>query len=154
MPKLTQADVFSMFESFDISSERVVEVLDSCADKDEAFNAFEGLKSLATIRYEEMRSGEVSAARFQEIKPTFERLMRISLKNYTPKKKKETTDEEDREKMRNSKAVLQMAKISKMLKNGDVTGLMKLLDPEADSREEKEAVEVMMRRFKNAMDKK
>lgn len=154
MPKLTQSDVFMMFEPFGISSERVVEVLDSCADKSEAFNAFEGLKSLATIRYEEMRSGEVSAARFQEVKPTFERLMRISLKNYTPKKKNPPTEEEDKEKMRNSKAVRQMAKISRMLKKGDAAGLMKLLDPDADSAEEKEAVEALLRRFQKSMDKK
>ncbi len=154
MPKLTQADVFKMFEPFGITSERVVEVLDSCADKDEAFKAFEGLKSLATIRYEEMRDGEVSAQRFQEVKPTFERLMRISLKNYTPKKKKDPTDEEDIEKMRGSKAVLQMAKISKMLRKGDAAGLMKLLDPSADSSEEKEVVEALLRRFQKTIDKK
>lgn len=154
MPKLTQADVFKMFEPFGIASERVVEVLDSCADNGEAFRAFEGLKSLATIRYEEMRGGEVSAQRFQEVKPVFERLMRISLKNYTPKKKKPPTEEEDKEKMRNSKVVLQMAKISKMLKKGDAAGLMKLLDPDADSAEEKEAVEAFLRKFQKSMDKK
>lgn len=154
MPKLTQVDVFKMFEPFGILYERVVRVLDSCADKDEAFRAFEGFKSLATIRYEEMRGGEVSAQRFQEVKPVFERLMRISLKNYTPKKKEKPTDEEDMKKMRNSKAVLQMAKISKMLKKGDAAGLMKLLDPEANSTEEKEAVEAMLRKFQKSMDKK
>ena len=154
MTKLTQADVFKMLEPFGIPSKRVVEVLDSCADKGEAFKAFEGFKSLATIRYEEMRGGEVSASRFQEIKPVFERLMRISLKNYTPKKKENPTDEEDMKKMRNSKAVLQMANISKMLKKGDAAGLMKLLDPEANSTEEREAVEAMMRRFQKSMDKK
>jgi hypothetical protein len=154
MPKLTQADVFKMFEPLGITSERVVEVLDSCADNGEAFRAFEGLKSLATIRYEEMRGGEVSAQRFQEVKPVFERLMRISLKNYTPKKKKPPTEEEDKEKMRNSKVVLQMAKISKMLKKGDAAGLMKLLDPDADSAEEKEAVEAFLRKFQKSMDKK
>ena len=154
MPKLTQADVFKMLEPFGIPSKRVVEVLDSCADKDEAFKAFEGFKSLATIRYEEMRDGEVSAQRFQGVKPVFERLMRISLKNYTPKKKEKPTDEEDMKKMRNSKAVLQMANISKMLKKGDAAGLMKLLDPEASSPEEKEAVEAMVRRFQKSMDKK
>jgi len=143
MPKLTQSDVFKMLEPFGIPSNRVVEVLDSCADKDEAFKAFEGFKY-----------GEVSAQRFQGVKPVFERLMRISLKNYTPKKKEKPTDEEDMKKMRNSKAVLQMANISKMLKKGDAAGLMKLLDPEASSPEEKEAVEAMVRRFQKSMDKK
>jgi len=154
MSKLTQTELFKMFEPFGITSERVVDTLEACGSKEEAAQAFEGLKSLATIRYEEMRSGEVSTQRFQEVKPTHERLMRICLKNYTPKKKKPLTEDEENEKVLGSKSVRKLAEVGNLLKNGNVAGLMDLLDPDADKDGEREALEIIMRRIQDGVNKK
>ncbi len=146
--KLTIQDVFAMFEPFGISGAKVNAILDNCKDRSQAFNVFEGLKAQAMVRYEEMRAGEVSAARFQEVKPIYERLMGISLKNYTPKKKKPQSDKPiDRENMHRSKTVRQVARIGDMMRNKDVDGLMALLDSDSEDPAERLAAEDLIREF-------
>ncbi len=88
---LTLQDVFSMFEPFGISSAEVTTALNACKDKSEAFNRFEGLKGLVSVRFEEMRMGDVSKERLEEVRPIYERLIGISLKNYTPQPKSKPT---------------------------------------------------------------
>lgn len=88
---LSLQDVFAMFEPFDITSAEVTTSLNACKDKSEAFNRFEGLKGLVSGRFEEMRMGDVSKERLEEVRPIYERLIGISLKNYTPQPKSKPT---------------------------------------------------------------
>ena len=80
-----------MFEPFGIDAEEVTTALNTCKDKSEAFNRFEGLKGLVSVRFEEMRMGDVSKERLKEVRPIYERLIGISLKNYTPQPKSKPT---------------------------------------------------------------
>lgn len=170
MPKLTIQDVFKMFEPFGISVQKVTKTLNACEDRSAAFNAFEGLKCLVTLRYEEMRGGDVSLERFKEVKPTYERLMSIQLKNYTPPKKKEPEKKKDPKKsassnkdtlsdlidemkMRKSKSFQRMSDWARMMKEKDADGLMKLLDPDGDPATEREALDILIRKFHEDMGK-
>lgn len=138
MSKLTLQDVFSMFEPFGIRSERVIAVLNSCDDKEQAAEAFENLKLVASNRYDDMRSGSVSTQKFQEVKPLYERLMKISLKNYNPPKRDSDVDA----KVRNA------AKIHEMLKNKDIAGIASLLGEDlVDAAEQESIVSDILRRF-------
>ncbi len=147
MAKLTIQDVFAMFGPFGISAQRVNRILDSCKDKSQAFNLFEGLKAQVTIRFEEMRAGEVSVQRFQEIKPTYERLMGIKLKNYTPKKKSQKQSGSG--KIRDSKTFNQVLSLGDMMAKGDVDGIMKLLDSDPADPKERKIAEAIIRQFEN-----
>ena len=147
MAKLTIQDVFAMFEPFGISSQQVNRILDSCKDKSQAFNLFEGLKAQATIRYEEMRGGEVSVQRFQEIKPTYERLMGIRLKNYTPKRKPQKQTGSG--KIRDSKTFNQVLSLGDMMAKKDVDGIMRLLDSDPADPKERKVAEAIIRQFEN-----
>jgi hypothetical protein len=139
MAKLTIQDVFDMFEPFGIRAERVTAVLNSCKDKGEADNAFEGLKGLVTARYEEMRGGGVSSERFQKVKPIYERLIKISLKNYNPPKGK---GDPANEKVRAA------ANIYELIKSKDIAGLSRLLENDAvDPQVEQDFVQRIIDRF-------
>ena len=150
--KLTIQDVFEMFEVFGISSARVNRILDNCKDRSQAFNVFEGLKAQVTIRYEDMRAGEVSAERFQEIKPTYERLMKISLKSYKPKPKK--PDPKQRQRIHDTNTFRRMARVGEMIQNKDVDGLMRMLDTDSEDPKERAAAEKILHDFAERMRKK
>ena len=146
--KITIQDVFAMFEPFGMSAKQVNSILDNCKDRSQAFNVFEGLKSQVMVRYEEMRAGEVSAAKFQEVKPIYDRLMGIMLKNYTPKNKRpKPSAQVDRDKLRRSKSFRKVARIGEMMRNKDVDGLMGLLDSDSGDPVEREASEALIREF-------
>lgn len=151
MAKLTIQDVFAMFEPFGISAREVNETLDRCKDRSAAFNVFEGLKARATIRYEEMRSGEVSAVRFQEVKPLFERLMGIKLKNYNPKRRKTPKSPAGDKDFRNSDVYKKMAQVGGMIANKDVEGLMRMLDSDYGDPSERAAAEKIIEDFEQKM---
>jgi hypothetical protein len=139
MPNLTIQDVFDMFEPFGIRAARVTSVLNACADKGEAEEAFEGLKGVVTERYNEMRSGDVSPEQFRKVKPIYERLMKIGLKNYNPPKRKDSPVDE---KVRNA------ARIYDMLKKKDIAGLSRLLGEEpVDSEVEQNIIDDILSRF-------
>ena len=82
---LTVQDVFAMFEPFGIASKKVNATLDACDDRRAAYNSFEGMKTLVQLRWDEMVAGDVSQETLDKLRPTYERLMKISLKNYTPR---------------------------------------------------------------------
>lgn len=82
--KLTIQDVFKMFEPFGIPAQEVADYLNASKDKTQAFNVFEGLKARVQLRWKEMVEGEASLAEVQALRQTYERLMKISLKNYSP----------------------------------------------------------------------
>lgn len=138
MAKLTLQDVFDMFEPFGIRSARVTAVLNACEDKEQAQEAFENLKLVVKRKYEQMRSGEVSAQRFQKIKPLYERLMNITLKNYNPPKKDSEIDAK----------VRKAAQIHDMLKRKDIAGISRLLgeDP-VDAEDQQNIVNEILSRF-------
>lgn len=139
MAKLTLQDVFDMFEQFGIRSARVTAVLNACEDKEGAADAFENLKLVVKRRYEKMRSGDVSAQKFQEVKPVYERLMNITLKNYNPPKPKDSEMNAN---------VRRAAKIHEMLKNKDIAGISSLLGEEpVDAKEQQNIVNQILSRF-------
>lgn len=73
MPKLDE--VLDMFEKFGMPRDYVRQAM---AVGESAFNAFEGLKSVLLLQWEEM-----PVSQQQELKPTYDRLMRISMKSRT-----------------------------------------------------------------------
>ncbi|NIT77289.1 MAG: hypothetical protein GWN58_22820 [Anaerolineae bacterium] len=77
MPKLSE--VIAMFEQFGMPEEYVRRAM---AVGESAFNAFEGLKSCLQLRWAELCQ-ELSAERQAELKPIYDRLMKISMKSRT-----------------------------------------------------------------------
>lgn len=142
---LTIKNVFEMFEIFGIPASQVNQTLDECEDKLQAFNAFEGLKIQATIRYEEMQSGEVSAAQLQEAGETHERLMKISLKNYTPKKKK--APRRDIKDLYNTNTYRRLGDIIHAVQTKNADELMRFLGVDPKDPRERRAAEFMILRF-------
>ena len=139
MAKLTLQDVFDMFEPFGIQSSRVIVVLASCDDKEQAASAFENLKLVVRDRYKQMQSGSVSAARLREVKPVYERLMNITLKNYNPPRSADSELDA---------GVRKAAKIHELLKNKDIAGISKLLGNEpVDDEEQNNLVNDILPRF-------
>jgi len=138
--KLTLQDVFDMFEPFGIRAARVTAVLNACEDKEGAADAFESLKLVVKRRYEKMRSGDASAQKLQEVKPVYERLMNITLKNYNPPKPEESGIDSK---------VRRAAKIHDLLKNKDMVGIGKLLgeDPPEGAEEQQNIVSEILSRF-------
>lgn len=70
-------EIYKLFEQFSISREFVSKTLNSCEDKYEAFNKFEGLKVFAQMSYYDMGMPI-------DIKDSLNRLNNIKLKNFTP----------------------------------------------------------------------
>ena len=131
MTKLTLQDVFDMFEPFGIPAARVIAVLNSCENKEEAAAAFEDLKLIVTKRYEK---GEAI-----ELESIYKRLMNISLKNYTPPKPEDSGVDAK---------VRQAAKIHELLKEKDIAGISKLLgeDP-VDGEDQQNIISDIISRF-------
>lgn len=89
MPKLDE--VLDMFERFGMPREYVRRAM---AVGESAFNAFEGLKSCLQLRWGELCQ-EISADQQAELKPIYDRLMKISMKSRTFSKDQEILDTMD-----------------------------------------------------------
>ena len=137
MAKLTQDDIFGMFRAFGISRDRVVQLLNSCKDRDEARVAFERMKEVVDDRFSKMNSKEQS-----DLRAIRDRLMRIELKNYNPPAQ---TDTHLNARLR------QAAQVYDMMKSGDIRGLSKMLDPDSVDPEFEES---FIRNLLNRMSKK
>ena len=76
---MTLNEVISMFEQFGFHEQHVRRAL---AAGDSAFNAFEGLKMTLQLQWGDMCQ-ELSVDRQKELRPIYDRLMKISMKSRT-----------------------------------------------------------------------
>ena len=80
-----------MFEPFGITARQVNATLAACRDRSHAFNTFESLKTRVQMRWSDMVGGDISPERIDELRPAYERLMKIRLTNYTPQRSTKST---------------------------------------------------------------
>lgn len=82
-PKLSMNDILAMFELFSFTRSYVNDALAKARDKDDAFDIFEGLKTQLQARWLNLQS-DLKSERIKQLRPAFERLQKIKLKNYKP----------------------------------------------------------------------
>jgi len=80
-------EVMTKLELFGVGREMAASALNSAKDSAQAKVVFESIKLLVHRDWIRMLSGEVSRQRVEELRPTYEAIMRIELLSYKPQPK-------------------------------------------------------------------